>query len=437
MTDRVRVRERRHPPSESSASLQPIRRIGDAPWANVGIDAGVGPDDYPTMKIEPAALTLSVTTDLQLPPVTDIGRDEDLARLEKQVVAAELAVEESRYDDAVALLAAPIAPAHYPDLALRALFAGSWARMYRGELDEALMMLKTAKEVAHRPGFNDVDRAQVLCRIGAVRVKRGALSRAVNDLSLALELCGRSGRPCDRLRAEIYDWRSRCYQRQRDFNAARADVEAALELADQLGDTAVSADINFRASSIAEREGKWLVARAYAERAKELYQEAGDLANVGRVLNDLGGITFLLDNHDLAIHYLKQSVSVLFEAAGDMETGYAVSSLAQVYLRTGDSVRAEEQAQIALGLLDGREDALEEIGNVQLVLGRALTELERPEEAEDAFAAAEASFSTRESMSLLAAAWMARGELASARNDSVSAAALYRKAAEALQDFYF
>ena len=137
----------------------------------MGIDAGVGADDYPCMMIEPAALTLSATTDLQLPPVTDIGRDEDLALIEKQVVAAEQAVEESRYDDAVALLGAvPIAPGHYPDLALRALFAGSWARMYRGELDEALTMLQTAKEVAHRPGFNDVDRAQVLCRIGAVRV---------------------------------------------------------------------------------------------------------------------------------------------------------------------------------------------------------------------------------------------------------------------------
>ena len=404
----------------------------------MGIDEGVDPDDYPSMMIEPAALTLSATTDLKFPPVTDIGRDEDLALLEKQVVAAEQAVDESRYDDAVALLGdVRIAPAQYPDLALRALFAGSWSRMYRGELDEALTMLQTAKEVAHRPGFNDLDRAQVLCRIGAVRVKRGAISRAVNDLTLALELCTRSGRPCEGLRAEIYDWRSRCYQRQRDFNAARADVEAALELADHVGNPIVSADINFRASSIAEREGKWLVARTYAERAKDLYQQAGDRANVGRVLNDLGGIIFLLGKHEEAIQYLKQAVSVLFDAAGDVETGYAVSSLAQVYLRTGDAARAAEQAQTALGLLGGREDALEEIGNVQLVLGRALIELGRPEEAEDAFAAAEASFSTRESMSLLAAAWMARGELASARDDSVSAAALYRKAAEALQDFYF
>jgi tetratricopeptide (TPR) repeat protein len=309
--------------------------------------------------------------------------------------------------------------------------------MYRGELDEAMTMLRTAKQIVHRPGFNDVDRAQVLCRIGAVRVKRGAISRAVNDLSLALELCDRSGRQCDRLRAEIYDWRSRCYQRQRDFNAARADVEAALELADRIGDTIASADINFRASSIAEREGKWLVARTYAERAKDLYEQAGDRSNVGRVLNDLGGITFLLGKHDEAIAYLKQSVSVLFDAAGDVETGYAVSSLAQVYLRTGDPGRAEEQACIALDLLQGREDVLEEVGNVQLVLGRALLELGRASEAEEAFAAAEASFSGRESVNLLAAAWMARGELASARSDFAGAAALYRQAAEALQDFNF
>ena len=46
--------------------------------------------------------------------------------------------------------------------------------MYRGELDEALTLLKTAKQVAHRPGFSDLDRAEILFRIGCVRVKRGA-----------------------------------------------------------------------------------------------------------------------------------------------------------------------------------------------------------------------------------------------------------------------
>jgi tetratricopeptide (TPR) repeat protein len=375
---------------------------------------------------------------LTLPPVTDVSRDDELDLLETQVAAAELAVEGARYDEAIRLLGeVTIVPAQFPDLALRSLLAGSWARMYRGELDEALELLKTAKGVTHRPGFNDVDRADVLCRIGAVRVRRGSISRAVNDLSLALELCNRSGRPCDRLRAEIYDWRSRCYQRQRDFNAARADIESALELADGLGDVVAAADINFRASSIAEREGAFLVARCYAEKARDLYQQVGDRANVGRVLNDLGGITFLLGRHDEAIGFLKQAVSTLFDAASEVETGYAVSSLAQVYLRTGEPALAAERARTALELLGGREDALDEIGNVQLVLGRALMELGETAEADTWFAAAEASFTDRESASLLAAAWMARGELAIARDDTAAAAQLYKQAAEALSDFHF
>ena len=64
-------------------------------------------------------------------------------------------------------------------------------------------------------------------------------------------------------------------------------------------------------------------------------------------------------------------------------------------------------------------------------------ELGEDAEADESFAAAETSFADRESASLLAAAWMARGELALDRDDSVSAAQLYRQAAEALSDFHF
>jgi tetratricopeptide (TPR) repeat protein len=388
---------------------------------------------------EPAALTTRpVAAAFELPPVTDVFRDAEFDVLETRVAAAERAVADGRYDDTVELLeAAVVAPGQYPDLALRSLLAGSWARMYRGELDEALELLRTAKEIAHRPGFNDVDRAEVLHRSGCVRVRRGSIARAVSDFSLALELCNRSRRRCDRLRADILEWRSRCFQRQRDFDAARADIERALELARTLADGRAAADINFRASGIAQSEGKTLAARFYAEKAMALYEECGDLGNVGRVLNDLGGITFLLGDHEAAVAHLKRAVSVLFDAAGDVESGYAVSSLAQVYLRTGEPELAAEQARKALVLLGDREDALDEVGNTQLVLGRALLELDRPDEADTAFAAAESSFSDRESASLVAAALVARGDVASAREDHAAAAALYRRAAQTLQDFQF
>jgi tetratricopeptide (TPR) repeat protein len=348
---------------------------------------------------ELAALTID---DLGLPPVSDVRRDEELAAAEERVAAAETAVAEARWDDAIAALAgAAIAPAHLPDLALRALLAESWARMHRGELDAALELLKTAKRVAHRPGFNDVDRAEVLYRIGCVRVKRSATSRAVTDFTLALELCERSGRRCDRLRAEIREWRSRCYQRQRDDDAARADVEHALELAESIDDRHTAAHVNFRASVIAERHGQWLLARFYAEKAKDLYAECGDETSVARLL-------------------IRE-----------------VASLAQVHLRAGNAELAEPQARHALELLAGRTDATEELGNVQLVLGRSLLEQGRLDEAAAAFGAAELAFTGVGSPALLAAAWLAQGDLARALGDADAAATLFRRAAEELQDGAF
>jgi hypothetical protein len=58
-TDPVPGSERGHPPSESSSSLQPIRRIGDPPWATVGLDARVGPDDYPCVMVASLGFALA------------------------------------------------------------------------------------------------------------------------------------------------------------------------------------------------------------------------------------------------------------------------------------------------------------------------------------------------------------------------------------------
>ena len=93
-----------------------------------------------------------------------------------------------------------------------------------------------------------------------------------------------------------------------------------------------------------------------------------------------------------------------------------------MHLRTGDPVLAEPQARYALELLGDRDDVLDEIGNVQLVLGRSLLEQGRFEEAADALAAAEQTFVRFDSPSLLAAAWVAQGDLALARSDSDTAA---------------
>src|SRR5205823_34955 len=80
----------------------------------------------------------------------------------------------------------------------------------------------------------------------------------------------------------------------RDLAAAREDIERALELADRIDDTLTVAHVTFQASLVAERDGQWLRARTLAERAKELYEAHGDRKNVGRLLNNLGGLNYLL-----------------------------------------------------------------------------------------------------------------------------------------------
>ena len=361
-------------------------------------------------------------------------------RVESAVARAEAAVEAHDYAAAIGLLAeVKGSPAFESadELELRGLLAESWARMYIGEMREALPLLARAREIVEDPVFSDVDRAGVLFRLGCCRYRLTSVSTALALFTEALELAERSGIPCDRLRSRIFGWRSRCYRRQRDWEAAREDVERALELAEALDDPRATADAHFLGALVAERRGQWVAARAFAEKAKALYEQIDDRANTGKLLTTLGVLTFLLGKPDESIPLFKQAFSVALDVGSDADAAQAVSSLAQVHLRTGHVQLAEEQARHALELLGDRVDFIDEIGNTQLVLGRSLLEQGRLDEAAALFRAAEASFAQLSSASHRAAAWTAQAELAVARGDKESAITLYQRAVQALQDFRF
>ena len=362
---------------------------------------------------------------------------DEYAVVEAAVTRAEAAVEGQQYEEALEALAGLEYSPEARELEFRALMAEGSARTAEGDLRPALELLVRARELSELPGFSDVERADALYRMGVCRYKLTSINTAQTLLSEALELADRSGMPCDRLRSHILEWRSRCSRRQRDFEAAREDIERALELAERLDDSLTVAHVTFQASIVAERNGQWLHARTLAERAKELYESHGDRLNLGRMLNNLGGLNYLLGKPEDAIDYLKRAFSVALEVGSEADAAQAVSSLAQVHLGAGDWTLAEEQSRHALELLEGRPDFLDEIGNAQIVLGRALLEQGRFDEAQHTLAEAELSLSQLSSASHRAVAWTAQGDLASRRGDDSAAAALYRRAAEALQDVRF
>lgn len=364
----------------------------------------------------------------------------DRSRWEAAIARAEALSEAHRYEEAAAeldRLRAEIRGAGSQELAFRALVVEAWALTQLGQIREAVSLLQEARSLAESPSFSDVDRADVLFRLGVCRYKLNSISTAIALFDEALALAERSGLPCDLLRGSIHGWRSRCYRRLRDWQAAREDVERALELAEGLSDTRTAAEVYFQASLVAEREGHWVLARRYAERARSLYEELADRENVGRLLNNLGGLTYLLGRPQEAIEYLKDALRVMLETGSDAEAATVICSLAEVHLGLGEAEQAEAEARRALEMLGGRVDFLHEIGNAQLVLGRALLERGRLDEAQEFFQAADTSFEQLSSVSHRAAAWVAMGDLASRRGDDREAARLYRRAAEALQDFRF
>jgi transcriptional regulator with XRE-family HTH domain len=133
---------------------------------------------------------------------------EERTRAESLIAQAEAAVAASRSQEAISLLEGVALPS--PELQLRSLLARAWARRETGEVRGALELLGRARTLAETDRFVDVDRAEVLYQMGCCRYELSSLTSALGLFGEALALAEASGLPCDRLRSQIYERRSRC-----------------------------------------------------------------------------------------------------------------------------------------------------------------------------------------------------------------------------------
>ena len=360
----------------------------------------------------------------------------DVERLDAALAEAERLVATAQYDDALESLRAARERAGAtpsPARALQLLSTDAWIRIRTGDLGHAMSLLEDAASLTVSPGFTDVDRAEVVFLVGVVRYSESKIGEAIVLFGEALELTAADGF-ADRLRSDVLHWRARCHRRNRDWVAAEEDIERALELADAVADQRRSADALFQASLVAQRQGRWALARKYAERARALFAELGDRATVGRLLNNLAGLEHLLGDTPRAAALLDEAFAIFVDLDLPVDAGYVCSSLAEVWLESGDLKRSETHARRALDLLGDRVDHLQEVGTAQLTLGRSLAAQGRIEGAERWIAAADVTFERARSTGHRSSAWIALGDVESRRGDDRAAAGLYRRAALALQD---
>ena len=247
--------------------------------------------------VDPVLLSSGISTDQR-------------TKLEAALARAEALSAAHRYEEAVEAyreVRSDVASTGARSLELGALTGEAWALQEVGQVKEAIELLLRAREITERDGHSELELADVLYRLAVCRYKLSSLSTAIALFDQALALAERSGLPCDLLRSEILQRRSRCHRLLRDYAAAHDDVERALELAQDLGDRSAVANAYFQASLLAQRQGHYVLSRSYAQRAKELYDALNDERNVGRLLLMLGGLTLLLGDEDSAVVHLKAS----------------------------------------------------------------------------------------------------------------------------------
>ena len=292
--------------------------------------------------------------------------------------------------------------------------------MERGEVRPALAAAR-ARRATHRrrPASRTSTAREVLFRLGVCRYKLSSISTAVGALQRGAEAGGAlaSFRATCSAR-DILGWRSRCYRRQRDFEAAREDVERALELAQALDDHRTMANVYFQASLVAERMGHWVLARSYAERAKAYYEELNDERNVGRLLNNLGGLNFQLGKPERGGRGPEERVPrrCWTRAATPRRRTSSRRSRTCTW-RPVRSRRPRRRRGTRSSSSRAATISCSTSAPTQLVLGRALMEQGRLDEAEEMLRTAEASAEQLESISHRAAAWMAQGDLAARRGE--------------------
>jgi transcriptional regulator with XRE-family HTH domain len=362
----------------------------------------------------------------------------DADRVDAALRAAEVLVEEHRNAEALdsfraarELIRSVGAPA---GLAFRLLRGEAWAHIRNGELDAAMSRLEDAGTLAVRSGFTDLDRAEVVFQVGVVRYSQSRIADAIVLLDESLLLAETSELPSDRLRSDILHWRSRCHRRNRDWVAAGEDIGRSLELAEASSDERRAADALFQASLVAQRQGRWVLARTYAERSRASFAALGDRATVARLLNNLAGLDHLLGDTERAVDLLEEAFEIFVELDLPVDAGYVCSSLAEIRLESGEPAAAEAQARKALDLLGGRVDHRQEVGTAQLVLGRALAAQGELDEGERWILAADETFVQASSVAHRSQAWIAQGDVQGRRGDDAVAATLYRRAAQALRD---
>src|SRR5687767_8684448 len=135
---------------------------------------------------------------------------DDRGRVDSALARADALLEARRNDEALEefeSIRSAVLATGMPELEVRALAGEATVRLRQGEVREAISLLERARAVSEGSAFSDVERADVLFRLGVGRYMLSSIQTAIGLFDEALKLAERSEMPSDQLRSNILAWR--------------------------------------------------------------------------------------------------------------------------------------------------------------------------------------------------------------------------------------
>ena len=145
------------------------------------------------LNVDPAFLASGVSTD-------------ERGRVETLLSQAEALTQAHHYQDALTAygdVRSAVSATNAAQLEVRARSGEAWASMQDGDPRRGIELVTEALAIAESPEFSDLDRAELLFRLGACRFKVASTGTAIALFGEALTLAERSDLPCDVLRRHL------------------------------------------------------------------------------------------------------------------------------------------------------------------------------------------------------------------------------------------
>lgn len=241
---------------------------------------------------------------------------------------------------------------HTPSQAMRTHLGLGDVLIFAGEYPAAREHFQQAILVSQNGSrsIKPEQRSRLFRRLARTYERQGDYEQARAELSHAQELLERSGNPSPVERAKIWNDLGWIDFRRGNYPEAQQRLQDALELVEDSDDYDIIASVYNRLGGVAYNLGDWDVAAGYLRKSIAIRESIQDTVGLGTSYNNLGLIEVEMGEFDNALENLTRSYELKDRAGQPEGLAMALSNIGWLQVMRGELKEARDALQRSLEL---------------------------------------------------------------------------------------